>query len=161
MADLIFYTSLRSQADPNLLQANPTLAAGDVKIVKDDANEVNITTLPTVINSGKVIKVTVAEAEIGARTAVVFSDAAGDQWCDLTINIPTKNQVQHIWDYIIEGTRSVAKVFRLITANGAGITEGGGSAEIKTKSLDGTKIRGTYAIDANGNRTGFTEGDLT
>ncbi len=33
---LVFYVALTSQADPNLFQVNPTLAAGDVKVAIDN-----------------------------------------------------------------------------------------------------------------------------
>ena len=89
--EYIFYVSLVQQADTKLLQANPTLAAGDVTISKDGGAFANLTTLPTVTPaSGKSVKVTVSNTEMTAdNVLILFSDAAGAQWCDLSINIQT------------------------------------------------------------------------
>lgn len=87
----IFYVSLPSQANPNIHQVNPTLAAGDVKISKDGGAEANLGTLPAVTPaSSKRVKVTVSATEMDAdNVTITFSDAAGSEWCDVTINIPT------------------------------------------------------------------------
>lgn len=87
--ELILYVSLASQADPRLFQANPTLASGDVKISKDGGAEANLNTLPTVTPaSGRHVKVTVSATEMDAdNVKVVFSDAAGAEWCDLSLSI--------------------------------------------------------------------------
>jgi hypothetical protein len=85
-----FEVALVSQADAKLLQANPTLAAGDVKISKDGGALANITTLPTAIGAGKLVTVTLSQAEMTAdRIAVIFSDQAGAEWCDLQMEIFT------------------------------------------------------------------------
>lgn len=85
----VFYVSLVSQSDQKVFQANPTLAAGDVKVSKDGGSLSNLGTLPTVAPaSGKLVKVTLSASEMDAdNVAVVFSDAAGDEWCDLTIDV--------------------------------------------------------------------------
>lgn len=85
-----FYVSLSSQASSNTFQDNPTLATGDVKVALDDAAPANITTLPVVdADFTKRIKVTLSAAEMnGDSTSVIFSDAAGDEWKDLHVNIP-------------------------------------------------------------------------
>jgi len=86
----IFVTSLVSQADTKLFQANATLATGDVKVSTDGGNEANISTLPTAINSTALVKVTVSAAEMnGDYIGVLFVDAAGSEWCDQTIAIQT------------------------------------------------------------------------
>jgi hypothetical protein len=89
--EYIFYVSLVQQADTKLLQGTPTLAAGDVTISKDGGAFANLTTLPTVTPAaGKSVKVTVSATEMTAdNVLIVFSDAAGAQWCDLSINIQT------------------------------------------------------------------------
>lgn len=86
-----FYVSLVSQANTKIMQANPTLAAGDVKVAVDDAAPANLGTLPVVdADFTKRVKVVMAQAEMnGDRITVIFSDAAGAEWCDLTIDIPT------------------------------------------------------------------------
>lgn len=87
--EYIFYVSLVKQSDTKLLQANPTLAAGDVKISKDGGAFANLGTLPAVTPAGGVaVKVTVSAAEMTADNAfVTFIDAAGAEWCDASFNI--------------------------------------------------------------------------
>jgi len=90
-AAFVFYVGLVSQADTKLLQANPTLAAGDVKVATDDAAPGNLATLPVVdADFTDRVKVSLSAAEMnGDRISVIFSDAAGAQWTDLFIDIPT------------------------------------------------------------------------
>jgi hypothetical protein len=91
-----FYMGLVSQANTKIFQANPTLAAGDVKVRKDGGAESNITTLPTVLSSGKVVKVSLSSSEMGAdNITLLFSDAAGAEWCDVIINIGTWRTLLH------------------------------------------------------------------
>lgn len=87
--EYIFYVGLVQQADPKLLQSNPTLASGDVKISKDGGAEANLTTLPAVTPASSTsVKVTVSASEMDAdNITITFRDAAGAQWCDLKINI--------------------------------------------------------------------------
>ena len=86
-----FYVGLISQADTKLLQANPTLAAGDVKVATDDAAPGNLATLPVVdADLTDRVKVSMSAGEMnGDRITVIFSDAAGAEWADLLIDIPT------------------------------------------------------------------------
>ncbi len=90
-AAFVFYVGLVSQADTKLLQANPTLAAGDVKVATDDAAPVNLATLPVVdADFTDRVKVSMSAGEMnGDRVTVIFSDAAGAEWGDLLIDIPT------------------------------------------------------------------------
>lgn len=92
--EYIFYISLVSQADAKLLKANPTLAAGDVVISKDGGAFANLTTLPTVTPAaGKGVKVTVSATEMTAdNVLIIFSDVAGAEWCDLSVNVATSAQ---------------------------------------------------------------------
>ena len=87
----VTYVGLESQADTDILHVNPTLAAGDVKTHIDDGAPANPGTLPAVdADSTKRVKVVLTAAETnGDNITVIFSDAAGDQWCDLIINIRT------------------------------------------------------------------------
>src|SRR3990172_343373 len=87
----IFYVGLVSQADTKLLKSSPTLAAGDFKVSIDGGALANLGTLPTVTPaSGRMVKITLAQAEInGDNITVVCNDAAGAEWCDLIINIQT------------------------------------------------------------------------
>lgn len=85
-----FYTGLISQSNTKTFQSNPTLASGDVKIRKDGGSEANVTTLPTVLGSGKVVKVVLSATEMEAdNITLTFADASGAEWCDLIVNIPT------------------------------------------------------------------------
>ena len=84
------YVSLVSQANTKLLQVSPTMAAGDVKVSTDNGASANITTLPVIGTNTRVLKVNLSAAEMnGGNVAVIFSDAAGAEWCDLTLNIQT------------------------------------------------------------------------
>ena len=87
----IFYISLVSQADTKIMQANPTLAAGDVKVAVDDAAPANLATLPAVdADFTKRVKVSLSTAEMnGDNITIIFSDAAGAEWCDQTVNLQT------------------------------------------------------------------------
>ena len=89
-----FYISLASQADGSIFQANPTLAAGDVKISIDDGAPANLATLPVVdADFTKRVKVVLSQAETnGDNLSIIFSDAAGDEWDDVTVNIQTAKQ---------------------------------------------------------------------
>lgn len=90
-----FYISLISQADPDIFQANPTLAAGDVKVSIDGGVAANITALPTVIATAtKILVVTLTAAEMnGNRICVLFSDAAGAEWQDALVEIVTETAI--------------------------------------------------------------------
>jgi hypothetical protein len=87
----IGYVALTSQADVKLVQTNPTLAAGDVKVSTDGGALNNATTLPAVTPAGsKAVKVTLSASEMnGDNVVVIFSDAAGAEWCDLVLSIQT------------------------------------------------------------------------
>lgn len=88
-APYIFYWCLNSQANALLFQVNPTLAAGDVQVAKDDGAPVNITTLPVVdADFTKRIKVALSASEMDAdNVSILFSDAAGAEWCDSFYNL--------------------------------------------------------------------------
>lgn len=86
-----FYTALYSQASPGLFQANPTLAAGDVKIAIDDGAPANLGTLPAVdADFTKRVKVVLTSAEMnGDQITIIWSDQAGDEWTDQFTQITT------------------------------------------------------------------------
>lgn len=118
--EYIFYVSLVQQADTKLLQANPTLASGDVTISKDGGAFANLTTLPTVTPaSGKSVKVTVSNTEMTAdNVLILFSDAAGAQWCDLSINIQTAaRQIDDLAYPATSGRSMVVDAAGLVDAN--------------------------------------------
>lgn len=85
------YTALVSQADTKLLQANPTLAAGDVKISKDGGAFANLATLPDAEpDAGAAVRIQLSAAEMTADNIVIlFVDAAGAEWCSQCITLQT------------------------------------------------------------------------
>jgi hypothetical protein len=88
----IFYVCLPSMATSGVMQTNPTLAVGDVKISLDGAAQANLTTLPVVTPAGgKQVKVTLNQAETNADNLdIVFSDqTATKEWADTFISIQT------------------------------------------------------------------------
>jgi hypothetical protein len=89
--EYIFYMGLPSQMDGTTFQVNPTLATGDVKVSTDGGTLGNLTTLPVVTPAGsKMIKVTVSATEMnGDNVTLIFSDAAGAEWCDVIVNLQT------------------------------------------------------------------------
>jgi hypothetical protein len=89
--EFTFYVGLVSQANTKLLQNNPTLAAGDVLVSTDGGATSNLDTLPAVTPaSSDMVKVTVSAAEMnGDDVAIVFSDVAGAEWCDLLVHFKT------------------------------------------------------------------------
>lgn len=86
-----FFVALLSQANPNIFQANPTLAAGDVKVSIDGGAFANLATLPAVAPAGgKQVQVDLSAAEMnGNKIGILFSDAAGAEWSDLYIELET------------------------------------------------------------------------
>ena len=95
----ITYVGLVSKANASVLQANPTLAVGDVKVAIDDGAPANLATLPAVdADFTKRVKVSLSAAEMnGDNISIIFSDAAGDEWCDLIVNIQTvANQIDDL-----------------------------------------------------------------
>lgn len=101
----IFYTSLISQSNGAIFQANPTLAAGDVKVCIDDGAPANIATLPVAdADHTKRVKVVLSQAETnGDNITITFQDAAGAEWCDLTINVPTSKQTLDVLLQVLTG----------------------------------------------------------
>lgn len=87
----IFYVGLISQSNTKVLQANPTLAAGDFQVSIDGGAFANLGTLPTVTPAaGTSVKVSMASGEMnGDNIVIACIDAAGAQWCDQFINIQT------------------------------------------------------------------------
>lgn len=103
-AAFAFEMSLVSQADTDTFQDNPTLAAGDVKIVKDGVLDGNIDTLPVAIEGlTRVLTVAVSVAEATAdRVTLLFHDAAGDEWQDAIVTIWTAAQTMDATDVVAD-----------------------------------------------------------
>jgi len=108
-----FFVALTSQADTNIFQVNPTLAAGDVTVSTDGGALNNITVLPVVTPAGGVqVQVDLSIAEMtGDVIGVVFCDVAGAEWQDLYIEILT--DTQHIGDLCSDGPGALAWTYTL------------------------------------------------
>lgn len=105
-----FNVSLESQATPGTIQENPTLAAGDVKVSKDNGAMTNLASLPTVTPaSGPLVKVSLSAAEMTAdRVSVRFKDAAGDEWYEHVIHIePVRIPFFTVDDSVVTPTTTV------------------------------------------------------
>ena len=85
------YTVVYSQADGNVFQTNPTIAAGDFKVSTDDSAFTNLDSLPTVDPAGgKQIKLELSAVEMdGEVITVIGSDQVGAEWADVFIEIYT------------------------------------------------------------------------
>ena len=105
----ITYVTLVSQANTKIMQTTPTLAAGDVKVSIDGGALADLATLPTVTPAGgRRVKVSLSAGEMsGDNIGVLFSDAAGSEWCDLYLNIQTSAR----------GIDDLATATNLATAN--------------------------------------------
>lgn len=142
----IFYLPLVSTANRPDFQSNPTLAAGDVKVSKDGGALANITSLPTVSPASSVqVKVSLSATEMDADvTTVIFIDAAGNEWDDVLVEIPTA--AQQIDDLANPGDEMAlindAITSAKIAANAIG------ASEIADDAITAAKIA-TGAIDAD------------
>lgn len=135
---LVFGVSLWSQATSGSFQANPTLAAGDVKISKDGGAFANLTNLPTVNPaSGKRVEVSLTSTEMNAdNVTVIFSDAAGAEWFDLAVHIQTSARQIDDLAFPTTSGRSLD-----VTATGAaGIDWGNVENPTTAVNLSGTNI---------------------
>jgi hypothetical protein len=87
----VLHFGVISQADPNVFQANPTIAAGDFLVSNDDgATFNNVAALPSIVaGSTKVIQAPLSAAEmtpsVGDTIIFVGSDQAGAEWQDIMI----------------------------------------------------------------------------
>jgi len=178
--EYIFYVSLVQQADTKLLQANPTLASGDVTISKDGGAFANLTTMPTVTPaSGKAVKVTVSNTEMTAdNVLILFSDAAGAQWCDLSVNIQTAaRQIDDLAYPATSGRSMVVDAAGLVDANtvkigptGTGTAQTardvGGNVDVATSTRMATYTQPTGFLAATfpttvASTTNITAGTIT
>lgn len=86
------YIALQDFANPGAYKANPTLAAGDVKVSIDGGAFNNLTTLPTVTPAaGIAVKVALSASEMtGDNIFVQFIDQTSPkEWADYAFNIQT------------------------------------------------------------------------
>lgn len=155
-----FIVSLADQSNPMVFKSSPTLAAGDVKVDKDGAGLANLTDLPTA--SGKLVTVTLTATEMNAdEVTVVFSDAAGAEWCDLVVVLhPSSVTIGDIdtaiLDATVEGTYSVQEVLRIMVGVLAGKATGGGTTTVTFRDLSDSLDRVKATVDTSGNRSAVT-----
>jgi len=129
----------------------------------------NPTTIPVVDGDyTKRVKVVLSDLEMnGDNITLIASDAAGSEWCDLTINIQTSaNQIDDIPTTAIsvadiiagitDGTLDLQEMLRIIVSVCAGLSSGGGTTELKFRNSGDSKNRIVATVDANGNRTAIT-----
>lgn len=143
----VMYVGLVDQADTKLFKANPTLAAGDVKVSIDGAALANITTLPDAEpDSGKLVRVQLSADEMnGDNIQVVFSDAAGAEWCDLIVNIQTTARQVDDLAYPTTSGRSLD-----ISAGGeAGIDWANIGSPTTTVGLSGTTVKTATDVETD------------
>ncbi len=143
------YVSLRSQANTKIFQANPTLASGDAKVSKDGGALANLTTLPTVTPAaGKMVKISLSGTEMTADdVTVVLSDAAGNEWCDLVLNIQTVDGALPADMVEISGDSGAADSLETML-------DGTGGNVLKLKQLLIVATSNDSAIDVTGAGTG-------
>lgn len=90
--DFIVYIALRSAADPQSFQSNPTIASGDFKVSKDGGALANLATLPSVEPASSIwVKITLSSTEMNADTVAVqcIDQTATKEWADYAFCIPT------------------------------------------------------------------------
>ena len=176
-----FEFALVSTTDTDNFQTNPTLATGDVKVSKDGASFANIATLPSAIDAGEAITVTLSTTEMTAdRVAVQFEDAAGDEWQGALVMIFTSAQlldeidtnvdsiladtgtdgvvladsaITSIFSYVAEGALTFVQMFRVAYAVLAGKSSGGGTSTIVFRDVADGVNRVSTTVDGDGNRT--------
>lgn len=88
----VYYIGLQDAGDSTRLKSNPTIAAGDFKVVQDDGSLTNLTTLPTLSPAGgKRVKISFSAAEFtGNNITLVCSDQTDPpEWGDKLIDFPT------------------------------------------------------------------------
>lgn len=94
-----FDVSLVDSANRPQFRANPTLAAGDVKVSTNNGAFANLATLPVVSPAaGRNVRVSLSASEMnGDRVCIQFVDAAGAEWDDLIVEINTSaNTVEDV-----------------------------------------------------------------
>lgn len=114
-----FTMSLFAQSD-NQIKTTPTLAAGDVKVSKDNGATANITTLPSEAPAGSgILQVDLSATEMTADlVTVTFIDAAGSEWNSAVANIaPTVRQLADLAYPATSGRSMVVDANGLVDAN--------------------------------------------
>lgn len=151
-----FYVSLASQASSHVMQANPTLATGDVKVAIDDGAPANLATLPVVdADFTKRVKVELSAGEMnGDNITIIFSDAAGAEWDDLVLNLQTTARQIDDLAYPTVSGRSLD-----VSAGGeAGIDWANVGSPTTALNLSGTNIDADQAVASVSGAVGSVTG---
>lgn len=115
------YVHLQSAVDPLSFQANPTLAAGDVKVSKDGGAFANLATLPAVTPAaGRAVQVDLSSTEMTADLVVVqFVDQTSPkEWADFAMVIATTaRQIDDLAYPATSGRSIVVDAAGLVDAN--------------------------------------------
>ena len=115
------------------------------------------------------ITVTVNNATLGAIVDAVGATlvqittsatprATGNMVGNITpfTELSPQNLAAAVWAEVIDGTYAANDLLKLISASAAGELAGSPSGPILIKSVNGSTVRITATVDANGNRTGVT-----
>lgn len=90
--DLQLSVGVEDMSNPGSFKANPTIAAGDWKISKDDGAYANLTNLPTVAPSGSTdISIVLTTTEMNADKIVItgIDQTSPKEWADVKVCILT------------------------------------------------------------------------
>lgn len=169
------YVSLVSQANTKVLQNSPTMAAGDVKVSTDNGASANITTLPVIGTNTRLLKVNLSAGEMnGGNVSVVFSDVAGAEWCDLTLNIQTSARQIDDLASPTNITAATGVVLSAVTHTGAVIPTVSAITGLTAANLDATVssrmatyaqptgfLAATFPAGTVANTTNITAGTMT
>lgn len=144
----ILYEALNPLTATGAFQANPTLAAGDVKISLDGGALANLGTLPVVTPAaGKGVKITLSQAETNAdNIVIIFSDQTNPaEWCDKIIQIQTvARQIDDLLAPTVSG-RTLD-----VTATGeAGIDWANIGGPTTTVNLSGTSVKTATDVETD------------
>jgi hypothetical protein len=90
--DFVTYIALKSFANPDRFQVNPTIAAGDFKVSKDGGAFANLNTLPSVEPAGgRLVKITLSATEMTADNVSVqcVDQTEPPEWTERIITVVT------------------------------------------------------------------------
>jgi hypothetical protein len=90
--DFVFYLALEDMSVAGTFKANPTIAAGDFQVSKDDGALTNLATLPTVSPAGSVwVKISLSATEMNADVVKIqaIDQTSPKEWADFALAIPT------------------------------------------------------------------------
>jgi len=156
---------LTSQADTDIFQVNPTLATGDVKVSTGGASYANIGTLPTALDSGASLSVTLTTGEMnGDYIAIKFTDAAGDEWQDLGIMIFTDTVQMNgiaaaVMASVVENSVTLTSWLRRLGAFAFGKVTDAATTAPKFRDTTDSYNRISPTVDTSGNRSAVSFDD--